>query len=205
MNDTSTVYVVDDDEMSRKSVIALVGAMGVDALGFPSAEEFLAAGKFDRPGCVVTDLRMIGMSGVELQEELARRGIRMPVVVMTAFATTQTTVRAMQNGAVTLLEKPCNENELWEAVRDALAADREAQRREEELKTIRARLSELSERERAVLDCMVAGDANKVAARKLDVSIRTIENHRRRVFEKMGVDSVAEVVRMVVAAESDEA
>ncbi|MAT71313.1 MAG: DNA-binding response regulator [Planctomycetaceae bacterium] len=203
MNEQSIVYVVDDDDMSCKSVVALVGAMGLDARGFSSAEQLLEALPLERPACVVTDLRMVGMSGVELQEELARRNINMPVIVMTAFATTQVTVRAMRNGAVTLLEKPCNENELWEAIRDALAADREACQREEQLADIQERLKSLSDKEQAVMECMIAGDANKVAARKLDVSIRTIENHRRKVFEKMGADSVAELVRMVMEARPD--
>ena len=111
----------------------------------------------------------------------------------------------MRSGAVTLLEKPCNENELWEAIRDALAADREAFRRDEQVLAIQRRLDSLSDKERAVLECMLAGDANKVAARRLDVSVRTIENHRRKVFEKTGADSVAELVKMVIAARSDDA
>ncbi|MCA9238388.1 MAG: response regulator transcription factor [Planctomycetales bacterium] len=202
MTEQAAVYVVDDDEMSRKSVIALVSAMGVDAQGYDSAEGFLAAYQGHRPACVVTDLRMVGMSGVELQEELLGRGVRMPVIVMTAFASTQTTVRAMRNGAVTLLEKPCNENELWEAIRDALATDLETQRLEAEHADIRQKLATLSDKERSVLECMVAGDANKVTARRLDVSVRTVENHRRKIFEKMEADSLAELVRKVMAVDS---
>lgn len=205
MSEQAVVFVIDDDEPSRKAVRALVGAMGVESVGFHSAEEFLHAYEGRRPACLVTDVRMLGMSGVELQEELIRRGVKIPVVVMTAYASTQLTVRAMKNGAVTLLEKPCNENELWEAIRDALALDRSAVQMDEQQADARTRLATVTDKERLVLDCMVAGDANKVAARKLDVSVRTIENHRRRVFEKMGVDSVAELVRLVLLATGESA
>ncbi|MBX3424540.1 MAG: response regulator transcription factor [Pirellulales bacterium] len=204
MTDHAVVYAIDDDAASRKAVTALVGALGVEAVGFSSAEEFLSAYQGRRPAVIVTDVRMLGMSGVELQEELHRRGVAIPVIVMTAYASTQLTVRAMRNGAVTLLEKPCNENELWEAIRDSLAADREAWQLELQRIDTQARLRLMSEKERQVLDCMIAGDANKVTARKLDVSVRTVENHRRKVFEKMGVDSVAELVRLVLLAEPGE-
>ena len=119
MSDQPVIFVVDDDDQARKAVMALVGAMGVETRGYSSAEEFLAAYNGRRPACLVTDVRMLGMSGLELQEELLRRGESVPVIVLTAFATTPGTVRAMKNGAVTLLEKPCRDDELWEALQDA--------------------------------------------------------------------------------------
>lgn len=201
MSEQPVIFVVDDDNQVRKAVMALVGAMGVDTRGYASAEEFLAEYDGRRPACLVTDVRMLGMSGLELQEELLRRGESIPVIVLTAFASTPGTVRAMKNGAVTLLEKPCRDDELWEAVRDALAADRQALAREQAREDVRRRLDTLTGKEREVMEYITAGDANKVVARKLGCSVRTVELHRRGVFQKMAADSLAELVRMVVAVE----
>ena len=181
--------------------MTLLGAMGVETRGFAAAEEFLAEYDGRRPACLVTDVRMLGMSGLELQEELLRRGQAIPVIVLTAFATTPGAVRAMKNGAVTMLEKPCRDDELWEAVRDGLAADRQALVTEQTRDDVRRRLETLTSKEREVLACITAGDANKVVARKLGCSVRTVELHRRGVFQKMAADSLAELVRMVVAVE----
>jgi FixJ family two-component response regulator len=146
---------------------------------------------------------MLGMSGLELQEELVRRGVNISVVVLTGFATTAGTVRAMRNGALTLLEKPCRDDELWEAVRNGLAADREAVAEEQAREETRRRFESLTPKEREVLALISAGDANKIVARKMNVSLRTVELHRQSVFTKMGADSLAELVRMVVSLESD--
>jgi len=199
----SKIYVVDDDQQSRKAVLTLVQAMGVPAESFASAEEFLKDYDGHRPACLVTDVRMLGMSGLELQERLNELGITMSVVVLTAFASTHTTVRAMRNGALTLMEKPCDDDELWDAIRLGLSTDLlnwEADRKRSELQQ---RIDALTPKERQVLDCIVAGDANKVVARKLDVSVRTIENHRHKIFQKMAADSLAELVRMALTAETD--
>lgn len=202
-NDQPTVYVVDDDAQARKAVTTLIEAMGVATQGFNSAEEFLTGYDGRRPACLVTDVRMIGMSGLELQEELIRRGVDISVVVLTGFATTPGTVRAMKNGALTLLEKPCRDDELWEAIRDGLAADRLARATESEIGEIQARFDSLTVKERDVLAHVAAGEANKVIARRMDVSLRTVELHRQNVFQKMGADSLAELVRMVVALEGE--
>jgi FixJ family two-component response regulator len=197
------VYVVDDDAQARKAVTTLIEAMGVETFGFNSAEEFLEAYDGRRPACLVTDVRMIGMSGLELQEELLRRGIDISVVVLTGFATTPGTVRAMRNGALTLLEKPCRDDELWEAIRDGLAADRQAMSMQQSLEDARGRFESLTVKERDVLAHVAAGEANKVIARRLNVSLRTVELHRQSVFQKMGADSLAELIRMVVALEAE--
>jgi two-component system, LuxR family, response regulator FixJ len=203
LSDEPTVHVVDDDAQARKAVTTLVEAMGLPTVGYNSAEEFLAKYDGGRPACLVTDVRMLGMSGLELQEELIRRGVRIPVVVLTGFATTPGTVRAMRNGALTLLEKPCRDDELWEAIRNGIAADREAYRAEQLREETRRRFETLTAKEREVLRYISAGDANKIVARKMNVSLRTVELHRQSVFNKMGADSLAELVRMVVALESD--
>jgi two-component system, LuxR family, response regulator FixJ len=197
--DDAVVFIVDDDEQVRKAVKALVEAMGVTSETYPSAEEFLKTYDGRRPACLVTDVRMLGMSGLELQERMIEQGLSMSVIVLTAFATTPTTVRAMRNGALTLMEKPCNDDELWDAIRRGLANDLENFQLEQQRSNLKLRLESLTPKEREVLDLMIAGDANKVIARKLDCSIRTVENHRQKVFQKMEADSLAELVRMAVA------
>ncbi len=196
--ENAKIYVVDDDQQSCKAVLTLVQTMGVPAESFASAEEFLEAYDGHRPACLVTDVRMLGMSGLELQERLNELGVTMSVVVLTAFASTPTTVRAMRNGALTLMEKPCNDDELWDAIRSGLAADRQHWQLDRQRRETRQRIDSLTSKERQVLEYIVAGDANKVVARKLDVSVRTIENHRHKIFQKMGADSLAELVRMAL-------
>ncbi len=197
--DDAVVFIVDDDEQVRKAVKALVEAMGVVSESYPSAEDFLRAYDGRRPACLVTDVRMLGMSGLELQERMLEQGLSMSVIVLTAFATTPTTVRAMRNGALTLMEKPCNDDELWDAIRRGLSNDRDNFELEQQRSNLKLRLESLTPKEREVLDLMISGDANKVIARKLDCSIRTVENHRQKVFQKMEADSLAELVRMAVA------
>ena len=200
MTSQAMIYVVDDDQQSRKAVLTLVQPMGIPAKSFASAEEFLKSYDGRRPACVVTDVRMLGMSGLELQEQLNKLGITISVVVLTAFASTPTTVRAMRNGALTLLEKPCNDDELWEAIRTGLTSDERNAQLESSRSELLERLNTLTPKEREVLQYIVSGDANKVVARKLDVSVRTIENHRQKIFQKMQADSLAELVRIALAA-----
>jgi FixJ family two-component response regulator len=196
-----TVFVVDDDERARKSVCALVRSLGLRAEAFSSAEEFLAGYAPGCPGCLVTDVRMTGMSGLDLQDRLIAEGIRLPVIMLTAYPRTRSTVRAIQAGAMTLLEKPYDEDELWDAIRKALAQDAagraEARRRRE----IQDRAALLTPAERDVLNLIVQGKPNKVIAKQLSMSIRTIESRRHEVFTKMGVESVAELVRLAIEGE----
>ncbi len=195
------VFVDDDDERARKSVCALVRSLGLRAEAFASAEDFLSRYMPRSPGCVVTDIRMAGMSGLDLQDRLAERGAAPPVIVLTAFPRTRSTVRAMKAGAVTLLEKPYDEEELWDAIRKALAQDAatrgEAQRRGE----IRQRAERLTVAERSVMNLIVQGKPNKSIAKELGLSIRTIESRRHEVFIKMEVESVAELVRLAIEGE----
>jgi len=195
-----TVFVVDDDEPSRKSVAALVRSMGVAVRDFASAEEFLAALEPDWRGCVVTDVRMVGLSGLELQQELRRRGAALPVIVMTAYPRTATTVQAMRAGAVTVLDKPYAEDDLWDAIRKALATAQETQRRLARRAELEARLARLTPDERAVMDLLVAGWANKQIAARRDIGLRTVEARRHQVHVKMGAGSLAELVRLAVEA-----
>jgi FixJ family two-component response regulator len=197
------VYIVDDDSAVRDAVVALVGEMGVTAKPYASAEEFLAAYDGHRPGCLVTDVRMLGISGIELQERLARDGVTLSVIVLTAYADTATTIRAIKGGAVTLLEKPCRDQELWDAICTALIEDGKRSVHEAQVADLRRRIAALASGERQVLERIVRGDANKQMAKRLGVSVRTIEVRRHHVFKKLQADSVAELVRVYLQAFPD--
>jgi two-component system response regulator FixJ len=198
-----TVFIVDDDEGARDSVKAIVRSMGVNAETYSSAEEFLEKADRSRPGCLVTDLRMLGISGVELQERIAELGLSLPVVILTAHAETAVTVRAIKNGALTVLEKPCRDYELYDTIRDAIALDSKMRVQNAELNAFVRRIESLTESEQAVLELMIEGQANKVVARRLGVSIRTVESRRQQIFEKTGTDSLAELIRLVVQMRSN--
>ena len=198
----ATVYVVDDDPAARDSVSALVTAAGLRVQSFSSAEAFLQENRPDRPSCLVTDLRMLGMSGLDLLEQLQKSSSPLPANLISAYADVPATVRAMQAGAVTLLEKPCRHDQLITAIHQALerdASDRAVRLRKTELKK---RLATLSPEEYDVMQRMVAGKLNKVVANELLISLRTVETRRHRVLEKMQADSLAELVRMVVEADA---
>ncbi len=193
----TTVFVIDDEEPSRESVCALVQSMNFSTKAFGSGEAFLQ--QYDgSAGCVVTDYRMTGMNGLELQEQLTEQGHDIPVIIVTAYARTPVTVQAIQNGAVTLLDKPYSEDDLWNAIREGLALDERRRNEKQECAEITTRMASLNEKERQVLDLIVAGRPNKVMANKLDVSLRTIENRRRTVFSKLGTQTVAELVALVL-------
>lgn len=193
-----TVFVVDDDEEACASVCALVRSMGLPARAFASAEEFLADYSEDQPGCLVTDYRMVGMNGIQLQERLLEQNLTLPVIVLTAFARTPLTVQAIKNGALTMLDKPYDDDELWDAIRRGLALDRQRREARDRVAQMQRRLERLTESERLVMDQVVDGVPNKVIANRLQVSVRTVENRRHEVFQKMNAESVAELVRIVV-------
>lgn len=197
MTNKQTVFIVDDDKHARESVSALARSMGVDTKDFDSAEAFLDFYQGD-PGCLVTDYRMRGMNGLELQESLIKRGMMLPMIIVTAFARTALTVQAIKNGAVTLLDKPYDDDKLWQAIRTALTQDEEARQRSQADLEAKARLDSLNEKETQVLELILTGTSNKTMATELEVSLRTIENRRRKIFSKMGVETVAELVGMVL-------
>jgi two-component system, LuxR family, response regulator FixJ len=200
MTTEPTVFIVDDDPHARESVRALVRSMGMPAVVFHSAEDFLS--RYDHePGCLITDYRMEGINGIEMQEELRRRSCHLPVIVVTAYARTQLTVRAMQNGAITLLDKPYDDDDLWQAIREALATDSKHRALQNKHAEIRQRLQRLTSKEHAVLDLIIQGKANKTMASELSVSLRTIENRRRSIFSKFEANSVAELVSLVLKLE----
>ncbi|MEM9187356.1 MAG: response regulator [Planctomycetota bacterium] len=199
-DETGVVYIVDDDAASREAVSLLVEEMGVPSQDFESAEAFLEGYAGRRPACLVTDVRMLRMSGLELQEELARRGVNLATIILTAYADTPLTVRAIKNGAVTLLEKPCRDLELWDAIREGLSLDAANCAKDRQRQQVAERLATLSPAENAVLERVLAGEPNKAVAAALDVSIRTVEVRRQSLYTKMGADSLAELVRLVIEA-----
>lgn len=196
-----TVFIVDNDQASRDSVRALVAPMGIATEDFASGEEFLERYTPEMPGCLVTDLRMTGMSGLELQQRVVDEEWSLPTIVLTGCADVPAAVELMQLGAVTVLEKPCRDMVLWDAIRKALAFEQElrvVRRKELEL---RAHVKLLSQQERHIMDMIVAGLPNKAIAIKLDLSLRTVEGRRKEVYRKMNAKSVAELVTKVKEVE----
>jgi FixJ family two-component response regulator len=190
--------VVDDDAAVRDGLKWLIEGEGLVVQTHASAEDFLGALAPEQPGCALVDLRMPGMSGLELQQALAGRGVVLPLVFISAHGDVPLAVTAMRRGAVDFIEKPFNDAALLEAVRRALGTDAQRRGSGEERAAMRARLASLSPREREVLEAVVAGRANKRIADSLGISIKTVEVHRARVMDKMGAGSIAELVRLVV-------
>jgi two-component system, LuxR family, response regulator FixJ len=198
---TAKVLIVDDDAAVRASMELLLHSVGLATQAFGSAEEFLSGFDARTPGCLVLDVRMPGLNGLELQEQLKLRGVALPVIFITGHGDVPMAVEAMQQGAFDFLQKPFRDQDLLDRIRAALDRDRQ-QRAELAHKTqLRARLESLTPREREVLALMTRGRPNKLMAADLALSQRTIEIHRARVMEKMQADSLAELVRMTLAAD----
>ncbi len=193
------VYIVDDDPAARESVAALVESRGMKTLEFASGEAFLEIAREDLLGCVVVDVRMKGMSGLELQDTLISRNIFLPVIVITGYADVPMAVRAMQAGAVSFLTKPCKPEQLWQTISEALERSRKDRQIREHRGAIQRRVDSLTLEERAVLQRVVEGVPNKRIARDLDMGLRTVELRRSSVMKKMQADSLAELVQMVFA------
>ncbi len=198
------VFVVDDDSSLRESLVGLMTSVGLPVEVYASAEEFLEVYDPSRPGCLVLDVRLQGMSGLELQEKLTERNIRLPVIIVTGFGDVPMAVRALQNGATDFIEKPYNPQVFLERIRQAITRDVEERKRRAKVDEIRERVGMLTPREREVMELVVAGHPNKAVAAKLAMSPKTVETHRSRVMWKMQVKSVAQLVRMALLLEEDE-
>jgi RNA polymerase sigma factor (sigma-70 family) len=190
--------VVDDDAGVRNAMRSLLKSVGLVAALYPSAQEFLAAYDALQPGCLVLDIRMPGMSGLELQQQLNLRGAVLPVIFMSGHGDIPMAVEAMQHGAFDFLQKPFRDQDLLDRIQKAITKDAERREALGERERIRTHLESLTDREREVMDLMTQGKQNKAIAQDLGVSPRTIEIHRARVMEKMNAQSVAELVRMVL-------
>lgn len=196
----STVFVVDDDQAMRNSLQWLIESVGTKVECFSSAEEFLKSYYPGRAGCLLLDVRMPGMSGLELQEYLLANDIRIPVIIITGHGDVPMAVRSMKGGAVDFIEKPFNDELLLEAIRNALNVDEDQRDRQYELAVLAERLAQLTPREHEVMDMVTVGKSNKEIANMLGVSAKTVEAHRARVMEKMEARSLADLVRMSVSA-----
>ena len=199
---TPTVFIVDDYAPVRRSIARLLHAAGFAVAAFASAEEFLAQSDPQTLGCLVLDLAMPTLDGLELQHILAKAGSLLPIIFLTGTADIPKSVQAMKHGASDFLTKPVNDEDLLAAVRVAIEKNRARRRKHTELSEIRARLATLTPREREVLQYVVAGKLNKQIAGDLGTVEQTVKVHRARVMEKMRVQSVAELVRLTERCES---
>jgi FixJ family two-component response regulator len=190
------VYVVDDDPSIRQAVTTLIRSIGMKVRTFGSTREFLSDQRPDAPGCLVLDVRLPDVGGLELQRELADADVRLPIIFITGHADVPMTVRAMKAGAVEFLTKPFRGQELLEAIQTAIARDRIAWSERAEMAVLRARFDSLTAREKEVLVLVVSGLLNKQVGAELGMSELTVKTHRGRVMQKMEAESLADLVRM---------
>jgi two-component system response regulator DctR len=193
------VHVVDDDDAIRDALSWLLRSRGLASRTWPSAEDFLAAWSEATRGCLVLDVRMDGMSGVELFDRLLSRGSQLPVIFLTGHGDVPLAVASLKKGAFDFVEKPFNDNDLVDKVLAAVAHDRAQRERIASEASVAARLAALSARERQVMERVLAGDYNKNIADELGIAVRTVEVHRARIFEKMGVRSAVELAQLLAS------
>ena len=198
MKQEPTVYIIDDDEAVRDSLKMLMRSVGQSVETFSSPAEFLEVYDENSPGCIVLDIRMPGMSGLELQSNLNDMHCILPIIFITGHGDVPMAVQAIKDGAMNFIQKPFRDQELLDLINDALKLDTQQRKELLEHKEILRRLSTLTEREREVLHHVVEGKANKVIAADINLSQRTVEIHRSRVMEKMGTKSLAHLVRQVM-------
>ena len=190
------VHVVDDDESIRRALTSLLQEVGIPVATFPSAEAFLQALPPDSRGCLLLDVRMPGMSGLQLQQVLRERGVTLPTIILTGHADVPMAVSAMSAGAAGFVEKPFNPQELLDRIQDCLATDARQAAVQAQLRDASERLDRLSEREREVLQAVVQGQPSKLIASALSISEKTVDVHRSNVMRKTGTRSVAELVQL---------
>ena len=198
------VFIVDDDEAVRDSTALLVRSLSLRSETFASAQEFLDDFDAQQPGCIVLDVRMPGMSGLELQEVLAEKGATIPIIFITAHGDVPMAVSALKRGAMDFIQKPFRDQELIDKIQAALCRDAEIRDAVADRERFKGRIALLTPREREVMGLVVDGHANKVIAAELGLSERTVEIHRARVMAKMAADSLARLVQMaLVVREND--
>ncbi len=190
-----TVFLIDDDQAVRDAVGLLLRATGLSVESFASATDFLKSDSIHRPSCLLLDVRMPGMSGLDLQKQLQDQGHRIPIIFMTGHGDVPMATRAMKAGAFDFIEKPFQGQTLLARVREALERDARELRRQAQRSEAAARLARLSPREREVLERVAAGQYNKVIAAELGISLSTVEIHRKRVMEKLEADSLSDLIR----------
>jgi two-component system response regulator FixJ len=201
MDAEPTVFLVDDDEQVRDWVRATVESVKLPIQTYKSARDFLDSYGPASPGCLVADMRLPGMSGLDLQEELAKRGVFLPTIMITGYADVGTAVKAMKAGALEFIEKPFSAQVFLDSVQRALERDREFRKRQAERAASEKRLAELTPRQRGILKLLVEGQPNKIIAARLGLSSKTVEAHRASIRRKTQASSLAELVQLVLAAE----
>ena len=191
-----TVFIIDDDPSARRGVTRLVRAAGLNAEPYPSGAEFLSSGRIDEPGCIVLDVRMPEMTGPELQAELGKSEHCLPIIFLSGHADVPIAAQAMKCGAVDFLTKPVDRDDLLAAISVSLEKDAENRMRRDERADLLERVETLTPREKEVMTWVITGMLNKQIAGQLDISEETVKIHRGRVMQKLGVMSVAELVRL---------
>ena len=195
-----TVFIVDDDSSVLKGLSRLMKSVELNEETYSSAQDFLDSYNPEQPGCLLIDMRMPGISGLELQEILQSMNILIPTIIITGYGEVTDAVQAMKNGAIDFIEKPFKGQYLLDQVHKAIAEDAQIRKKQAQQQVVSASLALLTAREREVMDLVIAGKANKVIALELGLSMKTVEFHRAHVMKKMKVDSVAELVDMCISA-----
>ena len=192
---SATVYIVDDDPSHRDSLRFLLESVGLRVSSFSSARDFLDNAEPETPGCLLLDVRMPGMSGLDLQNELAEANISLPIIFISGHGTVPMSVRAIKAGAVDFLQKPYDEQDLFNAIHQAIEQDRQTRMEREQMREIRTLINSLTPREYEVFTLLISGMMNKQVAYELGITEGTIKVHRSRIMEKMKADSMADLIR----------
>ncbi|ODB95764.1 hypothetical protein A3196_02740 [Candidatus Thiodiazotropha endoloripes] len=193
----STIFIVEDNVMVREALISLLTNEGHDVKAYSTANDFLNAYQPETPGCLLLDINLPGISGIELQTLLAEQQLKIPIIFLTGQANVPITIQAFRNGAIDLLEKPVSNETLLERINEALTIDANIRTKALSQSVIWQRVERLTKREKEVMALLASGYSNKQMAQELDISSRTVEIHRRRVYEKTGVESLAELIDLL--------
>ena len=203
MNDVlQTIFIVDDDEDVRDSLVELFESLRLQTKSYKNAISFLDDYNPDESGCLLADVRMPGMSGIELQQKLNEKAISIPMIIMTGHGDVQMAVQAMKDGAFEFLQKPFRDQELIDCITKALEQDKSNRITINEKHDLQIRIDSLTTREREVIDKVLEGKANKIIARELEISDRTVETHRSHAMEKLNAKSIAELVKIMLGVNS---
>lgn len=197
-----TIFIIDDDPAMRESLSWLIETIGHPVKTFSSAQEFLDAYDPQNPGCMILDVRLPGMSGLQLQQKMQADNINLPVIIISGHGDVPMAVKAMQQGALVFLEKPFRDQELLDNIQNALEKDARNREKDAASASILSRLESLTPREKEVMCLMVTGDSSKEIAQHYGISVKTVDVHRARVMEKMQANSLPELVHMVLSLEN---